>query len=94
MFSCSALRLVEFVNNQTAAQLWLEPCGFRRHDFPAVGNGHDLIHRHRIECEGRYHFSGIDSATQFIKSAQTANEIYAVGRAQIFYAENLVENKS
>ena len=33
MFSCSALRLVEFVNNQTAAQLWLEPCGFRHHEF-------------------------------------------------------------
>src|SRR5205085_8754313 len=45
--------LADQVAEQAVAQLRLEPGRFGRHDFVGVGDGHQLVERHRVERKGR-----------------------------------------
>ena len=68
-----------------------EPRGLGRHYLAAVCNVHYLLHRDGIQGQSRPHLSAVHAALQLAEAAQAADEVYALVRAQVFYAEDLVE---
>ena len=82
------------MDNQSAAQFRLEPSCLRRHDFSAVGDVHNLLHRYGIECQGSTHLTGVDTALQLAEAAQTAYEVDALRRTQVADVQDLVENQT
>ena len=66
------------MDHQSGAQLRLEPSGLRRHDLPAVGDIHDLLHRDGLECQRCTHLTGIDTALQLFQATKTAYKVDAL----------------
>ena len=84
----------ELVDDESAAELGLEPSGLRRHNLSAVSDVHDLLHRDGIEGECHFHLAAIDAALQFTEAAQSADKINTLVRAQILDAEQFVEDET
>ena len=82
------------VDDHAGAEFRLEPGGLGGHDVAGVGNAHHLFHRHGIERQGGLHLSAVDAATQFVESAQTADEIDALGGTEVGDAQLFVENQA
>ena len=74
------------MNDQPAAQLWLEPGRFRGHDVPAVGNVDQLFHRDRVEGECNGHFTAVNPFFQFSQSPDAADEVNALVPPQVLDA--------
>ena len=69
------IRGSERLDDQTAAQFWLEPRAFRRHDFSGVGDGHELIHGGRVHGKGASGLTAIDGPFKGDRAADAADEI-------------------
>ena len=67
--------LVQCVNGEARAQFGLEPGGLGRHDAAAVGNGHQLVHRDRIQGERDGHFAAVHPALELSEAADAAYEV-------------------
>ena len=50
------------MDQQSVAQLRLEPRRLRRHDAAGVGNRHQIVDRHRVHREGDGRRAGVDGA--------------------------------
>ena len=85
---------LEFVDYEPAAEFWLKPGGLGRHDFSAVGNIHDLLHRDGVKGEGKFHLAAIHALLQLAEAAQAAHEIDALIAAQVLDAQEFVENEA
>ena len=81
------------VDDHAGAKFRLEPGGLGGHDVAGVGNAHHLFHRDGIECQGSLHLAAVDTSPQFVEPTQTADEIDALGGAEIGDAELFVENQ-
>ena len=81
------------VDDHAGAEFRLEPGGFGGHDVAGVGNAHHLFHRDGIERQGSLHLAAVDTSPQFVEPTQTADEIDALGGAEIGDAELFVENQ-
>ena len=53
-----------------------------------------MFHRHGIERQGGLHLSTVDAAAQFVESAQTADEIDALGGTEVGDAQLFVEDQA
>ena len=53
-----------------------------------------MFHRDGIERQGGLHLAAVDAAAQFVESAQTADEIDALGGAEVGDAQKFVEDQS
>ena len=76
------------VKNQSTAQFRFKPSGLRRHDFTAVGNIDELLHRNRVQSEGNFHFSAVHAAFQFTEAAKTAHKVDPFVCPKILDAKN------
>ena len=52
--------IFERVHQKTASQLWLEPCCFGRHDFPGIGDIHQLVYGYGIHGKRHPEFPAVD----------------------------------
>ena len=86
--------LVEAVDDETAAELGLEPCGLGRHDVAGVGNVHDLIHADGEEGKGCYHLAAIDAALEFAVATETADKVDALAGAEVADLEDILEDET
>ena len=85
--------LIKFVDYESRAKFRFKPCCLGGHDVAAVGNIHQLFHRHREQREGHSHFAGIDTAFQFAEATDAADEVNALVATQVGDAENIAENE-
>jgi len=67
--------LLQQVHNKTGTQFRLEPGRLGRHDITRVGNINQLLHRNRVEGEGRLHLPAVDPFFQLAQSADAAYKI-------------------
>lgn len=81
----------ERLDDQTAAQFWLEPRAFRRHDFPSVGDGHELIHGGRVHGKSASGLTTIDGPFESGRAADAADEVDAFAGPRVFDVEEWIE---
>ena len=81
------------MDNESGAELGLEPCGLRGHDVAAVGDSHELVHADRIESEGERHLAGIDTTLELSETTDTADEVDALVAAEIGDADQVAQNQ-
>ena len=84
---------VKFVDDQTRAELGLEPCGLRRHDVACISDVDELIHGHGIKGEGHLHLTAVDTAFQLAQTADTAHEVDTLVGAQVGDAEYVAQDE-
>ena len=82
------------MHDETATQLRLEPSGLGRHDLAAVSDVHNLLHRDRIEGEGCTHLTAIYTTLQLAEATQAANEVDAVGAAQVTDVQDVLKDEA
>ena len=70
--------LDELVDDQTGAELRLEPRGLWWHDIARVSDINQLLHRDRVECKSKLHLSAIDSLLQLSETTDTTDEVDAL----------------
>src|SRR5689334_669685 len=80
------------MENETAAQLRLEPCSFRRHYFSAIGYVNQLFHAYWVKGKGNLPVSAVNTLFQLFQSPQATNKINTFICAQVFYVENRGKN--
>ena len=61
--------VLKTVNEQTAPEFWLKPCGLRRHEHSGVCDGQKFIHGCRIHGKG----NSARAVCSFLESFQTAD---------------------
>lgn len=81
----------ERLDDQTAAQFWLEPRAFRRHDFSGVGDGHELIHGGRVHGKGASGLTAIDGPFKGGRAADATDEIDAFAGPRVLDVEERIE---
>lgn len=81
----------ERLDNQTAAQFWLEPRAFRWHDFPGVGDGHELIHGGRVHGKSASGPTAINGPFEGRRAADAADEVDAFAGPRVFDVEERIE---
>ena len=76
------------MDEQSAAELRLEPGGLRRHDRPRVRDRHHLADRHGLHRERHGVLAGVDLRRERRVAADAAHERDALIRARIADPEN------
>src|SRR5262249_61677814 len=83
---------LEWVEEQPAAQLWLEPGRLGGHDLPRVADVEQLLHRGGPEREGGLCLAAVDPGRQFAGATDAAAELDARISPQVGDAEHRTEH--
>src|SRR5439155_9678330 len=74
------------------AKLRLEPGAFGWHDSPGIRNRHQVLDAGGEHGKGAPVFAAVDQPLQFLRAANSADEVYAFAGARVVDAEDRVED--
>ena len=87
------MRLIQLVDNQTAAELRFEPGSLRRHNVTRICNVHQLLHCYGMQRQSDLHFATIHRLLQLTQTTDTSYKVDALIATQIGNSEDITQNQ-
>ena len=90
---CRAGLSVELVDDETGTEFRLEPCCLGRHDVAGIGNSDELSHGDGVKSERHCHLAAVHTPLEFLKSADTSDEVDSLVGTEVGDIEDVAEDK-
>ncbi len=81
------------MDDETGTEFRLEPCCLGRHDVACIGNSDELSHGDGVKSERHCHLAAVHTPLEFLKSADTSDEVDSLVGTEVGDIEDVAEDK-